>query len=264
VVGDFNRDGRPDIAVSMSDWSTASRNLSVLLNDGVWGQLPPPSISVSDATVTEGNTGTVNATFTLSLSSASAADVAVQYTTASLTAAAGSDFAAAAGTLTIPAGQTIRTFTVAVTGDRVAEANETFAVNLSAPANATLADGQGIATIVDDEPRVSVGDVTQFEGRKGRATLFTFTVTLSRAYDQPVTTSFSTADGTAGTGDGDYVGRAGTITFNPGEMSKTVTIEVRGDNRREAAETFFLDLLGASSNSLLIRGRGVGTILNDD
>ena len=54
------------------------------------------------------------------------------------------------------------------------------------------------------------------------------------------------------------------ITFNPGETTKTITIEVIGDNKNEADETFYLDLFGNSSNSLFTKNRGVGTILNDD
>ena len=259
VVGDFNRDGRPDVAVS------TARNVSVLINDGDWSRPPSPLVSVNDAVaVTEGNTGTINATFTVSLSSASAVDVTVQYTTANLTALADGDYTAASGLVTIPAGQTSKTFTVAVTGDRLAEPAETFSVNLSAPTNATIGDGQGVGTILDDEPRVSIGDVSRLEGRKQRTTLFAFTVTLSAAYDQPVTTSFRTADGTARAGDGDYFARSGTITFNPGETSKTIAVEVRGDNSREGNETFFVDLFASSGNSLLTKARGVGTILNDD
>jgi hypothetical protein len=94
--------------------------------------------------------------------------------------------------------------------------------------------------------------------------LFTFTVTLSAAYDQPVTVSFQTANGTATTGNNDYVAKSGTLTFAPGETTKNITIEVEGDSKREADETFYLDLFGLSSNALLIDGRGVGTILNDD
>ena len=70
--------------------------------------------------------------------------------------------------------------------------------------------------------------------------------------------------GTATTSDGDYVGKAGTLTFAPGETTKTITIEVKGDNKREADEYFYLDLFGNSGNSLLKRKRGIGTILNDD
>src|SRR5262245_49231763 len=98
----------------------------------------------------------------------------------------------------------------------------------------------------------------------GRTTLFTFTVTLSVAYDQPVTMSYRTADGTAMTGDNDYVARTGTLTFAPGETTKTITIEVKGDSKKEADETFFLELFGNSSNSLFTKKRGTGTILNDD
>jgi hypothetical protein len=94
--------------------------------------------------------------------------------------------------------------------------------------------------------------------------LFVFTVTLSGAYDQPVTVSFLTVNGTATTGDNDYVAKAGTLTFAPGETTKTITIEVKCDNKREADETFYLDLSGNSGNSLFTKKRGIGTILNDD
>jgi hypothetical protein len=223
-----------------------------------------PLLAISDVWTVEGNTGTLAVTFTVSLSAASNQTITVAYATANGTATAGSDYQAASGTLTIPAGQTTGTITVLVNGDRLAEANETFAVNLSAPTNATIADGTGVGTIVDDEPRISISDVTKAEGRRNRTIQFTFTVTLSAAYDQAVTLSFRTADGTAKTSDQDYVARTGTITFAPGETTKTITIEVKGDNRREADETFYLDLFGNSSNSLFSKSRGIGTILNDD
>jgi hypothetical protein len=106
--------------------------------------------------------------------------------TADGTGAAGSDYQAVCDTLTIPAGQTTRTITVPVNGDRLAEPNETFVVNLSAPTNATINDGQGIGTILDDEPRISINDVTVTEGNTG-AVNATFTVSLSVAYDVAVT-----------------------------------------------------------------------------
>jgi Calx-beta domain len=76
--------------------------------------------------------------------------------------------------------------------------------------------------------------------------------------------SFKTTDGTAKTSDKDYVAKTGTITFKPGETSKTVTIVVNGDGKKEADENFYLDLFGMSSNSLFTKRRGIGTILNDD
>jgi hypothetical protein len=76
------------------------------------------------------------------------------------------------------------------------------------------------------------------EGKKNQTTLFTFTVTLSAAYDQTVTMSFRTVDGTAKTSDQDYVAQTGTLTFKPGETTKTITIEVKGDSKKEADATF--------------------------
>jgi hypothetical protein len=212
----------------------------------------------------EGNSGLTAFAFTVSLSVAYDVPVTVGYATAGGTATAGSDYQAASGTLTIPAGQTSGTITVMVNGDRLGESNETFLVNVSNLNYGVIADGQGVGTIVDDEPRISISDVTRREGKTGQTTSFTFTVTLSAAYDQPVTMSFKTTDGTATTSDKDYVAQTGTLTFAPGETTKTITISVIGDSKREADETFYLDLFGNSSNSLFNKSRGIGTILNDD
>jgi Calx-beta domain len=105
--------------------------------------------------------------------------------------------------------------------------------------------------------------VSKQEGRKGQTTLFTFTITLSTAYDQPVTLSYRTVDGAAKSGK-DYVAKSGTFTFAPGETTKTITITVKGDSQKEASEMFYLDLFGNSSNSFFSKSRGIGTILNDD
>src|SRR5262249_31561030 len=150
---------------------------------------PPPTIRINDVTVQEGNTGTVSVTFAVTLSARGTQTVTVAYATGDGTATAGSDYQAASGTLTFAPGETRKTVTRLVKGDRLGEPNEAFVVNLSSPANATVGDGQGVGTIVDDEPRLSIGDVYRYEG-KGRTTLFAFTVTLSAAYDQAVTTSF--------------------------------------------------------------------------
>jgi hypothetical protein len=265
AVADFNGDGRADLAVGGVDFD-GEGVVTVLLNDGDWyvPPPPPPSLQINDLSVAEGNTGTASATFTVTLSAVSTETITVAYATANGTATAGNDYQAASGTLTFAPGQTSKTITVRVDGDRLPEPNETFFVNLSSPTNATIADGQGVGTIVDDEPRVSISDVSKKEGNKNQTTLFTFTVTLSAAYDQAVTLSFRTADGTAKTSDNDYVGKTGTLTFAPGETSKTITIEVKGDTKQEANETFYLDLFGLSSNALFTRNRGLGTILNDD
>ena len=66
------------------------------------------------------------------------------------------------------------------------------------------------------------------------------------------------------TSDQDYVAKTGTLTFAPGKTSKTITIEVKGDGKKEGDESFYLDSFGNSSNSLFTKSRDIGTILNDD
>jgi hypothetical protein len=242
--------------------------VSIYLNDGDWSVPPPPpppapSVTINDSRVTEGNAGVVAATFTVTVSPASTQTVTVAYATEGRTATAGSDYEDASGVLTFAPGETSKTITVLVYGDRLGEPDETFVLNLSGATQATITDGQAVGTIVDDEPRISVSDVSKKEGNGKKTTLFTFTVTLSAAYDQPVTVSYCTADGTATTTDNDYVAQTGTLTFALGETTKTITIEVKGDSKKEASEYFYLDLFG-NNNSLFAKSRGTGTILNDD
>ena len=108
-------------------------------------------ISVSDASVTEGNGGTTTAVFTVSLSTAAAGPVSVDYATADGTAKAGSDYTATRGTLTFDPGQTSKTISVPILGDSVVEADETFTVNLSNPVNALFDRAAGVGTILNDD-----------------------------------------------------------------------------------------------------------------
>jgi hypothetical protein len=110
-----------------------------------------PSLAIADTSVVEGNAGTTPATFAVTLSSASASTVTVQYGTANGTAAAGSDYTATAGTLTFTPGITALSIDIPVVGDTTSEATETFVVNLSSPTNAVLGDAQGVGTIVNDD-----------------------------------------------------------------------------------------------------------------
>jgi hypothetical protein len=111
----------------------------------------PPTLSINDVSLTEGNSGTKNATFTVNLSEASTQSVSVNYATANDTATAGSDYTAESGTLTFAAGETSKTISVAVTGDTTVESDETFNVNLSNASNATIGDSQGVGTILNND-----------------------------------------------------------------------------------------------------------------
>ncbi len=138
---------------------------------------PLPSLSINDVTVVEGNSGTVNAVFTVTLSAASGQTVGVNYATADGTATQPADYTSTSGALTFTPGQTTRTITVPVIGETVPEANETFFVNLSGATNATIADNQGLGTITNDDVPVTVSPASLSNG------------TVAAAYNQTLTAS---------------------------------------------------------------------------
>jgi len=117
--------------------------------------LAVPNVTINNVSVPEGNSGTTNAVFTVTLSTASNQTVTVSYSTANGTATAGSDYAAQSGIVTFNSGQTTKTITVVVNGDTEPETNESFFVNLTSATNATIADSQGVGTIVNDDQPVS-------------------------------------------------------------------------------------------------------------
>jgi len=111
-----------------------------------------PSISISDVSLAEGNSGTTNAVFNVSLSASSVQTVTVSALTSNLSATAGSDYTASGPTtITFAPGVTTQTFSVPIVGDTVSESAETFQVTLSSPTNATILDGIGIGTITNDD-----------------------------------------------------------------------------------------------------------------
>jgi hypothetical protein len=99
---------------------------------------PQPQISIDRLSLTEGNSGTRLAVFTVSLSNPSTQTVSVDYATQDSTAQAGSDYTAVAGTLVFAPGQTRRTISVPIIGDGVAEPDERFHMGLSNSLNASL------------------------------------------------------------------------------------------------------------------------------
>jgi chitinase len=111
-------------------------------------------------------------------------------------------------------------------------------------------------------PAIAISDATLVEGHSGRTALV-FTVSLSEASSKPVSVKYATANGTARTGDGDYVGKAGTLKFAPGETTRTITVLVNGDRRWELDEHFFVNL-SAARNATVADAQAVGTILSDD
>lgn len=240
----------------------------------VTGGAPLPSLSISDASATEGDAGTTTATFTVTLSAAATSAVTVNYATADVTATAGSDYSAIGGALTFAIGETSKTLSVAISGDTTVEPNETFALTLSGASGATLADPLGQGTIANDDlvappppppppvlPTLSIGDLSLTEGNAG-TTLASFTVTLSAAAASAVTVNYATADGTATDGS-DYVAGSGMLSYAIGETTKTVAFTINGDTLVEADETFTVTL-SAASGATIANASGQAIITNDD
>jgi Calx-beta domain/FG-GAP-like repeat/FG-GAP repeat len=228
---------------------------------------PVPSVTIFNLSAFEpGGVADAAATFTLRLSNPSSAPVTFDYATADGTANAGSDYLAATGTVTFNPGETDKTINVTVKDDAIDEIDETFFVNLSNPVNATVADGQSLCTIFDnDGPTVSINDVTVNEGQSGR-TSATFTLTLSAPSVQDVFVVAATANGTAAgnTFPADFQ----RFNFSPvvipaGSTTGTVTVFVNGDIIIEPDETFFVNL-SQPQNATIADAQGLGTILNDD
>ncbi len=173
----------------------------------------------------------------LTLAETSDQAIAIDWFTSPDSAVAGSDFTADSGTVTIPAGSTTATIRVTIVDDAIAESTEAFQVNL-ASANANLERSRVRVRIFDDDdafPGLLVSDVTLKEGDRG-LTVVPLTLQLTRESDTPVEVHYSTAAVTAGASD--FVETIGTITFAPGELTKLVELQVRGDVTREQDETF--------------------------
>ncbi|BFM40074.1 Calx-beta domain-containing protein [Synechocystis sp. LKSZ1] len=138
-----------------------------------------PSLSIQDSAIWEGNSGTKNLTFTVTLSPASLQPVTVKFATSTPsghTATSNVDFTATNGTLTIPAGQLTGQINVPIIGDTTNENSETFVVNLSNASNAVIQKSQAIGTIEQDDtptsPLVLTGGTVQiayvaYYGRPG-------------------------------------------------------------------------------------------------
>jgi Calx-beta domain/RTX calcium-binding nonapeptide repeat (4 copies) len=113
--------------------------------------LPLPSLSVSDATSTEGNAGTKSVQFSVQLAKPSPLKATVTFATRDGSASAGTDYLASNGTLTFAPGEKTKTIFVAVMGDTVFEPDETFTIALSAPVNASLGKATATGTIKNED-----------------------------------------------------------------------------------------------------------------
>lgn len=223
---------------------------------------PPPSISVFDVRQTEGDSGT-QFRFLVGLDRVSDSSFSVQYNTSDGTALAGQDYVATSGTLQFAAGERFKEVVIDILADTVLENDETFFLNLLNASNSVqIADNQAQGLIVNDDLELRVNDVTLREGNTGQ-TFAVFTVRLNGNFSAglPVSVQYSTVAGTANAGD--FTEATGTVTFEPGQTSQTISIALTPDRVYERDEQFSI-LLNNASNARIIDGTGVATLQNDD
>ncbi len=266
VIGDTVAEPSENFRVTLSDAIGATIVDAIglgTITDDDSGTPVLPSISIGNVTVTEGNSGTTNAVFNVSLSATTVNTVTVAYATAPGSATSPADYVSTSGVLTFNPGETSKQITVQVVGDTISEANETYSVNLSAATNATISDDTGLGTITDNNtPTITISASTVTEGNNGTINAV-FNVNLSASVSNTVTVNFATADGGA-TAPADYLSNAGVLTFNPGEVSKQVVVQVVGDILIETTETYSVSLSSPTNATIAGAGFALGTITDDD
>lgn len=222
------------------------------------------TISVTSETFGAGEADGV-VTISVQRTGGSTGSVSVDYATSAGTGTAGVDYATTSGTLTWLDGDTAaKTFTVTLSNDGAYENNETFNVTLSNVTGGAIINGNTAVVTIDDDdayPQVNVSNASVIEGQSGTATM-TFTISLTNpAESVSIDVTYATAHSTATAGD--YTSLTGSVTFAPGQTSKSVNVTVLSDLVSEFDEVFFLKLTGGEGANIS-DDTGTGTIINDD
>ena len=235
---------------------------TIIDDDGGTGTVTkdtPIEVSIADATVVEGGT----AKLAVTLSRASQGSVTVSYRTMDDTATAGEDYTPIMGTLAFQVGSRRQVVRVMTRQDTLAERDETFTVVLTSANGATLRDDIGTGTILDDDgealpplPRLDIADTTVLEGGTAK-----FVVRLSARSATPVTVSYRTMDGAAEAGT-DYTAASGTLHFDAGTTTRSLSVETLTDEQVEGDERFTVEL-SAAVGAIVREGTGIGKITDD-
>jgi len=225
--------------------------------------ITPPTVAFSSATYSAVENAATK-TITVNLSGASVQTITVNYATSNGNATAGSDYTAASGTLTFNPGNTTRTFNVTILDDAIFEGPETVNLALSSPGNATLGSpSTAVLTITDNETQPSVAFSSATYSAAENAGNATITVNLSGASARTVTVNYATSNGNATAGS-DYTAASGTLTFNPGNTTRTFNITILDDAIFESPETVNLALSSPGNATLGSPNTAVLTITDNE
>ena len=238
---------------------------------GIATSPPPPTFSINDVSVTEVNGGTVNATFTVTLSQPISTTATVDFETADGSATAPADYQSVNGTLTFPSGVTTRTITVPVNGDSAPESGdeshfaESFFVNLSNPTNATILKAQGVGTINDGDVTSTLQFASPFASVNETAGSVTLSVTRAGDASSATSIHFETSDGGA-LQKNKYTFEAGTLQWAPGDSApKTITIPIVNEALVEGNQAFLVKLSNPTGTAAIgLPEIATVTIVDDD
>lgn len=208
--------------------------------------------------------------FVVSLSKTSNRTITVRYATANGSARAGVDYQATSGTLTFKPGETNKIVNVNILNDNIPNQADpkTFFLNLSRPSGATIARSRGVSEIferTDQEQRQLTLVVSNAPAlfEVGNNLSAQFTISLSRKSTRPVTVRYATANGTAKAGS-DFRSTSGTLTFQPGQTLKTVSVRVFDNTGGSElnAEEFYLTISNPKG-AVIARNRGIALIVEN-
>jgi len=242
-----------------SSLGTPTQSTATIINDDT-----TPTLNISGpATVAEGDSGTTNASYTVSLDSTNTQDVTFDYTTSNGTATAGSDYTATSGSETILAGNTSVTIDVPILGDTLDEPDETFQISINNINNANGGTTNVTTTILDDDasPNLTVSSISIVEGNSGTNNAL-FLVTTDIIGSQAISFKYTTTDGTATAG-ADYTASSGNKTINTSSNFTTIEIPIIGDTIDENNEIFYI-ILSDITNATATVTQTAATIIDDD
>ncbi len=216
------------------------------------------AVSINDVTITEGNSGTKVATFTVTRTGGTAA-FSVNFATANDSAIAASDYVATSGTLSFASGVNSQTISVTIKGDTAVEAQrdvlrEPVGRRPTAPSSSMARGSAPLSMMTRGGRRLGRDQRREHHRRQHRQQGLTFTVTRTGGTGA-FAVNYATANNTAVAGS-DYVADAGTLSFGSGEMSRTITVTINGDELIEGDETFLVNLSGATNGVSIADGQG--------
>ena len=275
VIADTTLEGNESFKVTLSSPTGASLHTTALATTTIRNDDASLSITATSTTKAEGQTGSTPFTFTVTRTGDVTGIATATYTItrAAKDGANAADFGGSfpTGTIEFAATQTTKVVTINVTGDNLAEANESFTVTLANASNAILGTTSPNGTINNDDTSYSIAtqSATSANKKEGNTGNTTFTFVVSRI---GVAIAGSVQFAVIGSGDNsadaaDFtngVFPASTLNFTAGQTSQTVTINVRADKSLEANETFKIRLLNPSSGITILIGEAMGMIGNDD